>query len=272
MIRDIFINYLLQVFFSLGLIVAAGLIIGLIQKGVYKLLGGSSRKIGILTGFIGTPIHELGHAIFCLIFGHKIVDMKLFSPDPSNGTLGYVSHTYNKKNIYHQIGNFFIGIGPIISCGLIITLFMYLFIPYVFQGVWREISGLNLSSFPSAINTVFQTFYLILINPYNLGNFLWWVFIFLSSSIALHMAISIPDIKCGLKGLGFTLAAMLIINIIVGVISLSALDWITDLVLSLSSYLIALLGICLLMSIIILCIAGIFRVFKKFLNKYKKCR
>ena len=268
MVRDIFINYLLQVFFSLGLIIAAGVIIGLIHKGVYKLLGGSSRKIWMLTGAIGTPIHEIGHAMFCLIFGHKIVEIKLYSKELKYGALGYVSHTYNKKNIYHQVGNFFIGIGPIISCGLVITLLMFLLFPDVFKGVWREILVLNLASFASAINTVFQTFYLIMLNPYNLVNVLWWIFIVLSSSIALHMAISVPDIKTGLKGLAFSLAVLLVINIIVGVISLSALDWMTDLVLGFSSYLLALLGICLLMDLIILCIAGIIRVVKKVFHKY----
>src|SRR6185437_12024785 len=60
----------------------------------------------------GVAIHELGHAFFCLIFRHKIVKMKLFSPQ-SDGTLGYVQHSYNPASTYQKFGNFFIGTGPI---------------------------------------------------------------------------------------------------------------------------------------------------------------
>jgi hypothetical protein len=80
-----------------------------IRKSLAKILG--------IQGYIyltapGVMIHEIGHAIFCLIFRHKIVEMKLFSPE-EDGTLGYVNHSYNPKSFYQRIGNFFIGTGPI---------------------------------------------------------------------------------------------------------------------------------------------------------------
>jgi hypothetical protein len=78
-----------------------------------------------LCGWLGTIVHELGHAFFCVIFGHKITDMKLFSPNPETGALGYVKHTYNRKNIYQLVGNFFIGIGPILLGTVVIFLLAY---------------------------------------------------------------------------------------------------------------------------------------------------
>jgi len=75
-----------------------------------------------LFGWLGTAIHELGHALFAVIFGHKIKEIQLFKPDPKAGTLGYVKHSYNEKNLYHQAGNFFIGIGPVLMCTLMLFL------------------------------------------------------------------------------------------------------------------------------------------------------
>jgi len=79
-----------------------------------------------LFAWLGTTIHEAGHALFAVIFRHKINKIKFFSPDPSTGTLGYVDHSYNKKSLYQQIGNFFIGIGPIIMCCLMLYALSYL--------------------------------------------------------------------------------------------------------------------------------------------------
>ena len=60
----------------------------------------------------GVMVHEVGHAFFCVLFGHRIVSMRLFRPG-RDGTLGYVEHSWNRRNLYQSVGNFFIGTGPI---------------------------------------------------------------------------------------------------------------------------------------------------------------
>ena len=50
------------------------------------------------------PIHELGHAIMCVLFRHKIVATQFFPTDTSQGALGYVQHQYNHKSVYQRLG------------------------------------------------------------------------------------------------------------------------------------------------------------------------
>ena len=61
-----------------------------------------------LYGFawLGCSVHELSHAFFAIIFGHKITEVELFKPDKNGESLGHVSHSYNKKSIYQKTGNF----------------------------------------------------------------------------------------------------------------------------------------------------------------------
>jgi len=71
-------------------------------------------------GWLGCSVHELSHAFFAIIFGHKINEIELFKPASNGESLGHVSHSYNKKSIYQKIGNFFIGISPLLSGGIVL--------------------------------------------------------------------------------------------------------------------------------------------------------
>ena len=115
------INYIGQVIWHTVLFLLISVLPWIAVALVMQLLSNSIRKslakIFGIQGYIyltapGVMIHEIGHAVFCLIFRHKIVEMKLFSPE-EDGTLGYVNHSYNPKSFYQRIGNFFIGTGPI---------------------------------------------------------------------------------------------------------------------------------------------------------------
>jgi hypothetical protein len=73
-------------------------------------------------GWLGCSIHEMSHAFFAIIFGHKISEIELFKPNSDGESLGHVSHSYNKKSIYQKIGNFFIGISPLLFGGIVLFL------------------------------------------------------------------------------------------------------------------------------------------------------
>jgi hypothetical protein len=77
-------------------------------------------------GWLGCSVHEMSHAFFAIIFGHKISEVELFKPNSNGESLGHVSHSYNKKSIYQKIGNFFIGISPLLFGGIVLFLVTWL--------------------------------------------------------------------------------------------------------------------------------------------------
>jgi len=174
-----------------------------------------------LFGWLGTIIHELGHAFFCLIFRHKITTLKLFEPDPETGTLGYVEHTYDSSSLYQQVGNFFIGIGPIlVGIGIIYLLLFFLlglnplkFVadvsiksPNIYSwNVLTQILQILWTSSTSLLSEVFSW--------HNLSTWQLYVFIYLAFTIGSSITLSPSDIKGSLKGLSVILILIFIFNL-----------------------------------------------------------
>jgi len=110
---------------QLALLLGPGLALGLALHALSSFVNRrASRYLGrayyLLFGWLGTAVHELGHAAFCLLFAHRITDIKLFDFAPSDGSLGYVRHSYDRSSLYQRAGNFFIGIGPIVFGTLVV--------------------------------------------------------------------------------------------------------------------------------------------------------
>ncbi|AFS01214.1 hypothetical protein [Lentilactobacillus buchneri] len=95
---------------------------------------GIGGQIGF--GFLGIIIHEASHLLVALIFGHHIDQFRLLRvPSADNDTLGYVHHTWNKRNLYQNMGNLFIGVAPIFGCCLSVLLLAKYFVPEVYQSL-----------------------------------------------------------------------------------------------------------------------------------------
>jgi hypothetical protein len=223
-----------QLIWLLGLVFVFGLVLYLLARmtrTTYVKSAGSKLDI-IVTGWIGTPVHELGHAAFCLLFGHRITAIKLYDPDPSDGTLGYVCHSYSDTP-YQKIGNFFIGIGPILFGSVVLYALLYYLIPNnsaVFSsvnvqgralaagGIHGDIAGTMSSLWLTAQHTLS-----LLFRSDNLSGWKFWVFLYLSMCVASHMELSPPDIKGAWSGLVALVVFLLGLNI--ALIVLTANGW-----------------------------------------------
>lgn len=153
---------------------------------IISLINSSTESI-ILTKFgpnirfffsiIGTPIHELSHAIMCIFFRHTIVDVKLLNLDTNSNIAGYVYHKYDNNNLYQKIGNFFIGIAPI-YIGFAILCIIYI----------------HLMQSPKELS--------------------FWIGLLLCQHILIHMRCSKEDFKNSLSGMIAFIFSLIIIALI----------------------------------------------------------
>jgi hypothetical protein len=212
---------------QIGIFLVPGLVLTLVMNYASMLMQrralltiGKGWYLGLF-GWLGTIIHELGHAFFCLIFGHKITALKLFAPDPETGTLGYVEHAYNSSNIYQLVGNFFIGIGPILLGTAFIYLLLYLLLRI---NPFSYVTNVNLATphFYSLENltTIFQIFWTssgrLISKIFSVNNLAIWqlyVFIYLAFAIGSCITLSPADIKGTQKGLIVILILIFVFNL-----------------------------------------------------------
>ncbi|WP_295156027.1 hypothetical protein [uncultured Brachyspira sp.] len=218
---------IIDLFRLFGTIIIFGFILyalSSITRRIFAKTLGSKTEVYI-TGWIGTPIHELSHALFCLLFRHKINDIKLFSA--KSDTIGYVLHSYDSRSWYQQMGNFFIGVGPIIIGTFIVYILFIALAPELKNNVF-EIPNLQykqilnsdmLSIFYYTISNIFLYTYNIFVNIIknvieysSFKSITFWIFLYLSISIASHMELSPADISHASKGMIVIFALSLILN------------------------------------------------------------
>ena len=218
---------IIDLFRLFGSIIIFGFILYVLSSVTRRIFAktlGSKTEVYI-TGWIGTPIHELSHALFCIIFRHKINDIKLFNS--KSDTIGYVLHSYDSRSWYQQMGNFFIGVAPIIIGTFIVYLLFMLLAPELKNNIFEMPNLKYKQMFNSEIlSVIYYSVSNIFIYTYNIfmniiRNFAiyspfksitFWIFLYLSISIASHMELSPADISHAWKGIIVIFALSLIIN------------------------------------------------------------
>ncbi|OGO43649.1 MAG: hypothetical protein A2137_04770 [Chloroflexi bacterium RBG_16_58_8] len=199
-----------------------GLLIHFISHLTFKSLEKSFGSRGVyFVAWLGTPIHELGHALFCVIFLHKIAEIRFFKPDPLTGTLGYVYHKWSRTNPWQVLGNFFIGIGPVVlGCAVLFATFYFL-VPDSAR-VWHSITlGMNgvdsrqeLAGYLAIFRDASLSLVRLIFNPSHLAEWRFWVFLYLSICVASNIRLSPSDIKGALSGLGCIVLPFLLLNLV----------------------------------------------------------
>lgn len=224
-------NYLLRSVLTtasqLFILFAPALILAMVMQLVTNFVNQTGyRLFGVnlfhgLFKFVGTGVHETSHAIFCLLFGHRITQFRPWSPDPLTGTLGSVEHTYNRQNIYQRIGSFFISIGPLIIGPLVLYGIALLLVG---SEVVQPLQALKIGSqqlfslsgvqqLASSIYTSSVALLQALFSPDNLQDWKFYVFLYLTFSIGSSIRLSPADLKNALDGFGYMVGILFVVNL-----------------------------------------------------------
>ena len=184
-------------------------------------LSPSIIKIVILPSVV---FHEMCHAAMCSLFGHRIEKISFFN---SENQRGYVLHSYNIYNPVHRIGNFFIGLAPIILGAGILYLAGKYFVPTGIisgyknalanpQSMLSSIGLLNI--FTEVYNgTIF--FYSKLLNG---GDIKWGslIYIYLVFVLSSAMRVSPEDARSTFDGIKILTIVIFIIHIVLQTVAI----------------------------------------------------
>lgn len=212
----------LEILFVLSLLASIFSFLG--KKNTFYIYNCFGMNGLVITGLIGTVVHEFSHMLFCLIFRHEIVEFSLFRPYKSrfDGVMGYVNHSCDRSSPYQMVGNFFIGIAPIIVGTGCMILFMRILLPEEFKATYQTFNQnmaymSNINSIGDSLNIYINIVIAII---HNLNPFIghswprYIVFIYIMYSITSHMDLSKEDIINSRAGLLVFIVLTYLINLI----------------------------------------------------------
>ncbi|MCU0490423.1 MAG: M50 family metallopeptidase [Chloroflexaceae bacterium] len=190
---------------------------------VMHLIAGRVARLGMqafgagcylrLFGWLGVLVHELGHAVFAILFAHRIERFE------SKLDHGQVITSYNPGNLYQNVGRFFVGIGPILFGTLVIYMAARLLLdPATLQALdaaTRPAEGNGEFAMGSLLQAVAQGAFAFLGALFTPANWLDWrlyLFLYLAFAIGSTIELSTPDIQGAQAGFTTLLVCLLVWN------------------------------------------------------------
>lgn len=157
----------------------------------------------------GVMLHEFSHALFCIVFRHRIMDFVLFSPQ-KNGTLGWVTHKWDPRNPWQNIGCFFIGVAPILF-GISAIVFLTLLLLPNRALPFPPLPCSGLEAFRFQFRTTFLALCRFWIEPDLLLRWRSWLWIYAVFAIGSQITLSRTDLigaSSGIAVLGLLLVLL----------------------------------------------------------------
>ena len=185
----------------------------------------------MLTGWLGTPIHEMSHILLCLLFRHSIEEVSFFKPDLEAKRLGYVKHGYKRGNLYQVVGNFFIGMAPLAGGALVLYGLLWFFYPQARDALSAEALGRTIASgqmLEAGRLFATQSFEVLrhVVTLKHLADWRLWLFFYLALCVGSHLAPSRSDYRGATWGGLLLVGILLLVNVILLACGITA-GWLT---------------------------------------------
>ncbi len=158
----------------------------------------------------GVMLHEFSHALFCLIFRHKITDFALFSPQ-KNGNLGWVVHKWDPHSAWQNIGCFFIGIAPL-AFGTAMLIFLTLLLLPHGALPFPELPESGAAAFRLQFRATFVGLWAMWITPEFLTRYQSWIWLYGVIATGSQITLSRADLA-GAKS-GIQVLSLLVITLV----------------------------------------------------------
>ena len=182
----------------------------LIQQRLAERFGWNSV---LWTGWLGTPIHELSHALMCRVFHHKIDEIALFEPDRQSGRLGFVRHSFKSGNWYQELGNFFIGIAPLMGGSVVLVILLWLFFPGAIEGAFAASKEAEQYGSLKQLTAIITAIAEHIFAAKNWGTARFWLFVYFVLCVGGHMAPSPSDYQGASRGVIFVSVGLLLLAV-----------------------------------------------------------
>ena len=222
---------LLGIFNSLYFVIgvfALGFIFSKIEeKNAYYLGSGAGMKGLIATGVIGVPVHELSHYIACRVFMHNVERVELFRPKKGlrDGVMGKVIHSREKGNVYQMVGDFFIGVAPVITGSFLLYILMTLYLgseANIFkmiidiEGSMEMIKNMDFIKYMFHMLTSGIDITFLIIKSPELFTIKGIIIMFMIYSIAIHLSLSKRDISNSSNAVIVVIPVIIILHVVLG--------------------------------------------------------
>ncbi|MBQ7338307.1 MAG: hypothetical protein IJW40_07630 [Clostridia bacterium] len=248
--------------YTFGVMAVCAYVVEQCHRATYALLGRrAGRFFWYATALPGAPIHELGHALMCLLFCHRIEEFHLL---PGRSHAACVEHSYHRKNPYAAFGNIPIALGPLFSCLAVMLGVLYLAFPNTMTTYLDTISALQDSGSISMMEAGREMWKMIrsLFTEASTPRFLRLLGAYLLVSMSLHVRLSTADLRSMAPGIPWAVLTTAVIAAVITLLGETALAATTAALQSFALLQCALFALILLITLLCLAVAALLRMIR----------